>query len=67
MKSVLISFVMFAVVLSAIYFGIFDILSSPYMLLFSATFVIIVLAVAVKVLGNPLADKDLKNDDHNKK
>ena len=61
MKSVLVSFLMFAIIIAAIYFGVFDVLASPYIL------VIVVLIFAVRILGNPLANKDLNNDDHNKK
>lgn len=67
MKSVLVSFLMFAIIIAAIYFGVFDVLASPYMLLFATAFVVIVLIFAVRILGNPLANKDLKNEDRNKK
>ena len=67
MKSVLVSFLMFAIIITAIYFGVFDVLASPYMLLFATAFVVIVLIFAVRILGNPLANKDLKNGDRNKK
>ena len=67
MKSVLVSFLMFAIIITAIYFGVFDVLASTYMLLFATAFVVIVLIFAVRILGNPLANKDLKNEDRNKK
>ena len=67
MKSVFVSFLMFAIIIAAIYFSVFDVLASPYMLAFAIVFVIIVLFFAVRILGNPLANKDLNNDDHNKK
>lgn len=67
MKSVFVSFLMFAIIITAIYFGVFDVLASPYMLLFATAFVVIVLIFAVRILGNPLANKDLKNEDRNKK
>ena len=67
MKSVLVSFLMFAIIITAIYFGVFDVLASPYMLLFATAFVVIVLIFAVRILGNPLANKDLKNEGRNKK
>lgn len=67
MKSVLVSFLMFAIIITAIYFGVFDVLASPHMLLFATAFVVIVLIFAVRILGNPLANKDLKNEDRNKK
>ncbi len=62
MKSVFISLLMFAAVLAAIYLGVFDILSSTYMMIFAIVCVIASLLFAYKVLGNPLA-KDHKNDD----
>lgn len=61
MKSVFISLLMFAAVLAAMYFGIFDLLASPYMMAFAVVCVIAALVFAFKVLGNPLA-KDNKND-----
>lgn len=62
MKSVFISFLMFAVVLLAMYAGIFEILASPYMTVFAVICVIAALIFAVKVLGNPLTNKDNKNE-----
>lgn len=62
MKSVFISFLMFAVVLLAMYAGIFELLASPYMTVFAVISVIAALIFAVKVLGNPLTNKDNKNE-----
>lgn len=62
MKSVFISFLMFAVVLLAMYAGIFEILASPYMTVFAVISVIAAMIFAVKVLGNPLTNKDNKNE-----
>ncbi len=67
MKSLLTSFMMFAVVCAALYSGVFNFMASPYMLAFAVVAVVVVLIFAVKILGNPLADKDSKNDDHDKK
>jgi len=62
MKSVFISLLMFAAVLAAMYLGVFDILSSTYMMIFAIVCVVAALLFAYKVLGNPLA-KDNKHDD----
>ena len=42
-------------------------MASPYMLAFAAVSVIVALVFAVRILGNPLANKDTKDDKHNKK
>lgn len=62
MKSVLISFLMFAAVIAAMWLGIFDLLASPYMLAGAGICVIAALIFAFKVLGNPLS-KDNRNDE----
>ncbi len=67
MKSLLTSFIMFAVVCAALYSGVFNFMASPYMLAFAIISVIVVLIFAVRILGNPLANKDTKNDEHDKK
>ncbi len=64
MKSVFISLVMFLVVLGAMLTGVFDILASPYMMLFAVICVAAALGFAYKTLGSPFADKDNKNDTH---
>lgn len=61
MKSILITFLMFAAVIGAMYFGIFDLLSSTWFMVFAICAVAASLIFAYKVLGNPLA-KDGKND-----
>lgn len=53
MKSVLISFIMFAMVLASIYFGVFEALSSTYFMIFAIFCLIGALIFAVKVLGAP--------------
>lgn len=63
MKSVLITIIMFAVALGAIYLGLFNIMSSSYMYTAAGFVLIISLGFALKVLGNPFA-KDGKNDKH---
>lgn len=62
MKSVLISFVMFAVVLAAMYFDVFEILSSKYMYIFAFVCLGGALVFAFRVLGNPWSKKDNKHD-----
>lgn len=64
MKSVLVSILMFMVVLVAMYTGFFDMLASPYMMIFAIICVAAALFFAFRVLGNPFttADKDDKND-----
>ena len=61
MKSVFISFLMFAVVLIAMYFDVFVILSSNYVMAIAFILVIAAFIFAFKVLGNPFK-KDDKDD-----
>lgn len=60
MKSVLITFLMFAVALGAMYVGFFDIMSSGYIYLLAGIVLLVVFIFAFKVLGNPFA-KDVKH------
>ena len=63
MKSVLVSLLMFMVVLCAMYIGVFDVLASPYMMIFAIICVIAALGFAFKVLGSPWTkDKDHEQD-----
>lgn len=63
MKSVLVSLLMFMVVLGAMYIGVFDVLASPYMMIFAIICVIAALGFASKVLGSPWTkDKDHEQD-----
>lgn len=61
MKSIFITFLMFAVALGFMHIGIFDVMSSSYVMYIALALVIISVIFAFKVLGNPLA-KDEKND-----
>lgn len=61
MKSIFITLLMFAVVLGAMRFELFDIMSSSYVYIFASVLLIIVFIFAFKILGNPLI-KDKKND-----
>lgn len=61
MKSIFITFLMFAVAIGAMRVGLFDVMSSSYVTYFALAFVIISVIFAFKVLGNPLT-KDRKND-----
>lgn len=63
MKSVFITLLMFAAVLSAIRFGVFDVISSTYVVVGATILVFITLIFAFKILGNPLT-KDKKNDEN---
>lgn len=60
MKSVLITFLMFAVALGAMYAGVFNIMSSGYIYLLAGIVLFVVFIFAFKVLGNPFA-KDVKH------
>lgn len=60
MKSVLISFVMFAAILGAMYFGVFEAMSSFVMYVIADTILLLALVFAFKVLGNPFT-KDVKH------
>ncbi len=61
MKSVFISFIMFAAVLLAMYFGLFEKMSSVYAYALSILLLLVVLGFALKILGLPFA-KDKKHD-----
>lgn len=63
MKSVLVSFLMFAFVLGAMFTGVFDLLASPYIMVFAVICVVAALFFALKILGNPFATGDDKNDE----
>ena len=62
MKSIVITILLFAAVMYAIQFGVFEIMSSSYLYYISAGLLIIVLLIALKVLGNPLKNKDGRHD-----
>lgn len=63
MKSILISFMMFAVALGAMYLGLFEALSSSAMYLAAGIILLVVLLLALKVLGLPFT----KDSGHGKK
>ncbi|MBO4294617.1 MAG: hypothetical protein J5896_04135 [Alphaproteobacteria bacterium] len=63
MKSVLITILLFAAVLLAMYFHVFDIMSSSLAYYISAGLLIIVLLIALKTFGSPFAHK---GKDHEK-
>lgn len=65
MKSLLLSFLMFAVAILAVYGGVFDFMSSSYALWFALACVAVSLVLAFKILGNPLSSHN-KNDTNNK-
>ena len=58
MKSLLLSFLMFAVAMLAIYGNVFDFMSSSYVLWFAVACVLLSLIFAFKILGNPFAPND---------
>lgn len=59
MKSVLISFIMFAVIIAALHFNVFEVLSSRYAEAFGVICLLAALIFAFKKLGNPWSkDKD---------
>lgn len=61
MKSILITILMFALASLAVYFHLFEIMSSPYAYALAFLFVIIVLLLAFKILGSPFRNKDEKH------
>ncbi len=63
MKSILITILMFALASLAVYFHLFEIMSSPYAYGIAFIFVMIALGFALKVLGLPSKDKDGKHDE----
>ena len=58
MKSVLITILLFAAVMLAIRFDVFEIMSGPVAYAVSTFVLIVVFLIALKVLGNPLKGKD---------
>lgn len=62
MKSVFITILLFAAVMLAIYFNVFDFMSSTVAYYLSFGLLIIVLLIALKTLGNPFTGKD-KSDE----
>jgi len=62
MKSVFITILLFAAVMLAIHFGVFNFMSSTAAYYLSFGLLIIVLLIALKTLGNPFAGKD-KSDE----
>lgn len=63
MKSIFITILLFAAVLCAMQFGVFDVMSSTYLYYISAGILVVVLIIAFKVLGNPLKNKDERHDE----
>ncbi len=57
MKSILVTILMFAAVMGAMQTDIFDIMSGSYMLGIAMVFLITVLFVAFKILGNPFIEQ----------
>lgn len=53
MKSVLVSFLMFAIVVAAIYFDLFEMMASKYVLWIAMFLVLAAFIFAFKKLGNP--------------
>jgi len=62
MKSVVITILLFAAVMLAIRFHVFDIMSGTKAYCIGAFLLIMVLLIAFKVLGSPFASKD-KSDE----
>lgn len=62
MKSVFITILLFTVVMLAIYFGVFDFMSSTAAYYLGFGLLIIVFLIALKTLGNPFAGKDKKHE-----
>lgn len=61
MKSVFVTLLMFVVVLLAMRYGIFDIMSSSYAFIVSLIVLLLAFIFAFRVLGSPFT-KDEKND-----
>lgn len=62
MKSVLITILLFASIMLAIHFNIFEIMSGRLAYYISSFLLIAVLLVAVKIFGNPFTAKDDKHE-----
>ena len=62
MKSIFITILLFAAVMLAIRFGVFDLMSGTGAYCVSFGLLIIVLLIAFKTLGNPFAGKDKKHE-----
>ena len=58
MKSVLITILLFAAIVLAIRFHVFEIMSGRTAYIISAFILIAVFLIALKILGNPLKGKD---------
>ncbi len=64
MKSIFITFLMFIVVLIAMQWGFFNLMSSSYVTVAALIMLVAALIFAFKVLGNPFT-KDVNNDKNN--
>lgn len=62
MKSVFVTILLFAAVMLAIRFHVFDIMSGSMAYYISASLLIAVLLIALKVIGSPFASKDNKHE-----
>jgi len=62
MKSIIITALMFAAVMFAIYFRVFDFMSGKYFHIAAFAVLLLILALALKILGNPFVGKE-KNDE----
>lgn len=62
MKSIVVTTLMFACVLLAIYLRVFDIMSSTYMYIFGFLVLTIALIFALKTLGDPFQKKDDRDE-----
>ncbi|MBR2299257.1 MAG: hypothetical protein IJ870_01625 [Alphaproteobacteria bacterium] len=62
MKSVVITILLFAAVMCAIHFGVFELMASPTLYYIGLAVLIIVFAIAWKILGNPFQNKDKQDE-----
>ena len=62
MKSIIITALMFAAVMLAIYFRVFEFMSGKYFHIAAFAALLGVLALALKILGNPFAGKEKEHD-----
>lgn len=64
MKSIFITLLMFLLVLAAMQWGIFDLMSNKHTVIFAFVILIAAFIFALKVLGNPFT-KDVRNGKNN--
>ncbi len=62
MKSIIATILIFALILLALHFRLFEIMSSSYAYVISGLLVLVVLGFALKVFGSPFKNKDNRDE-----